>query len=33
LKQDIDVRNYLRKKLANASVGRVVIETAGVFCV
>ncbi|MBS5742932.1 MAG: 30S ribosomal protein S3, partial [Neisseria sp.] len=26
LKQDIDVRNYLRKKLANASVGRVVIE-------
>ncbi|MDO5073007.1 MAG: 30S ribosomal protein S3, partial [Neisseria animaloris] len=26
LKQDIDVRNYLRKRLANASVGRVVIE-------
>lgn len=26
LKQDIDVREYLRKRLANASVGRVVIE-------
>lgn len=26
LKQDIDVRNYLRTRLANASVGRVVIE-------
>lgn len=26
LKQDIDVRNYLRKRLTNASVGRVVIE-------
>ena len=26
LKQDIDVRDYLRKRLANASVGRVVIE-------
>lgn len=26
LKQDIDVRNYLGKRLANASVGRVVIE-------
>ncbi|MCL5839489.1 30S ribosomal protein S3 [Neisseria meningitidis] len=26
LRQDIDVRNYLRQKLANASVGRVVIE-------
>ena len=26
LKQDIDVREYLNKRLANASVGRVVIE-------
>lgn len=26
LKEDIEVRNYLRKKLAHASVGRVVIE-------
>lgn len=26
LKQDIDVREYLKKRLANASVGRVVIE-------
>ena len=26
LKQDIDVREYLRKRLANASVGRVLIE-------
>ncbi|MGO3857932.1 30S ribosomal protein S3 [Neisseriaceae bacterium CLB008] len=26
LKQDIDVRDYLKKRLANASVGRVVIE-------
>ena len=26
LKQDIDVREYLRKRLASASVGRVVIE-------
>ena len=26
LKEDIDVRNFLRKRLANASVGRVVIE-------
>ena len=26
LKQDIDVREYLSKRLANASVGRVVIE-------
>ena len=26
LKQDIDVRDYLRQRLANASVGRVVIE-------
>ncbi len=26
LKQDIDVREYLQKRLANASVGRVVIE-------
>lgn len=26
LKQDIDVREYLSKRLANASVGRIVIE-------
>ena len=26
LKQDIDVREYLRKRLSNASIGRVVIE-------
>ena len=26
LKQDIDARNYLNKKLANASVSRIVIE-------
>ena len=26
LKQDIDVREYLKKRLASASVGRVVIE-------
>ncbi|AUZ06472.1 MULTISPECIES: 30S ribosomal protein S3 [Vitreoscilla] len=26
LKQDIDVRNYLQKRLKNASVGRIVIE-------
>lgn len=26
LKQDIDVRDYLKKKLGNASVGRVIIE-------
>jgi small subunit ribosomal protein S3 len=26
LKQDIDVRDYLKKRLANASVGRIVIE-------
>ena len=25
LKQDIDVREYLRKRLSNASIGRVVI--------